>query len=107
MNNNKVAILIKKASLEFEKIANPIFGEYDLTASQYKVLKYIYSQDSRSSRIVDLEREFSMTHPTALGLIGQLEKKGFTVRVNNPNDGRVLQQGNTCRIGLSYRQLPC
>ena len=29
-----------------------------------------------------------MTHPTTLGLLDALEKKGFTTRVDNPNDAR-------------------
>ena len=29
-----------------------------------------------------------MTHPTTLGLLEQLEKKGFIKRVVNPNDAR-------------------
>ena len=85
---DKVAILVKKAALEFDKIANPYFAEYDLTASQYKVLKYLYSQPSRTARVVDIERQYSMTHPTTLGLLDALEKKGFTIRVDNPNDAR-------------------
>ena len=68
MSINKVAILIKKAALEFDKISNPFFAQYDLSAAQFKVLKLIYMQESRTARVVDLEREFSMTHPTALGL---------------------------------------
>ena len=88
MKNDRIAILIKKVSLEFDKISNPIFGKYDLSASQYKVLKYLYAQESRTARVVDLEREFSMTHPTTLGLLEQLEKRGFTKRIENPNDAR-------------------
>ena len=88
MTLDKVAILIKRASLVFEKEANPIFAKYNLTGSQYKILKYIYMQDSKTARIIDLEEEFSMTHPTVLGLISQLQKKGYVIRVNNPNDKR-------------------
>ena len=88
MNTDKVAILVKKAALEFDRLSNPYFARYDLTVSQYKILKYLYSQPSRTARVVDLERQYSMTHPTALGLIDALEKKGFTVRVDNPNDAR-------------------
>ena len=29
-----------------------------------------------------------MTHPTTIGLLDALEKKGFTTRVENPNDAR-------------------
>ena len=85
---NIVAILIKKAALEFDKVANPIFAEYDLTSSQYRVIKYLYAQPTKVARVVDLERQYSMTHPTTLGLLDALEKKGFTMRVENPNDKR-------------------
>ena len=88
MDINIVAILVKKAALEFDKVANPLFAEYDLTASQYRVLKYLFAQPTRTARVVDLERQYSMTHPTALGLIEALEKKGFTTRVENPGDAR-------------------
>ena len=88
MEIDKVAILIKKAALEFDKISNPYFAEYDLTASQYRILKFLYRQPSRTARVVDLERQYSMTHPTTLGLLEALEKKGFTTRVENPNDAR-------------------
>jgi len=88
MNIDKVAILVKKAALEFDKVSNPYFAEYDLTASQYRIIKFLYAQPSRTARVVDLERQYSMTHPTTLGLLEALEKKGFTTRVVNPNDAR-------------------
>ena len=88
MQINKVAILVKKASLEFDKIANPYFMEYDLTASQYRIIKFLYMQPTHTARVVDLERQYSMTHPTTLGLLDALEKKGFTTRVENPKDAR-------------------
>lgn len=88
MSINIVAILVKKAALEFEKIANPYFAEYDLSSSQYKIIKYLYTQPTRTARVVDLERQYSMTHPTTLGLLDALEKKGFTTRIDNPNDAR-------------------
>ena len=88
MNINKSAILIKIASLEFEKIANPILAEYDLTASQYRVLKFLYSQQTEISRVVDIENQCSITHPTALGLLDNLEKKGFISKIVNPEDAR-------------------
>ena len=88
MRVDKVAVLVKKAALEFDKISNPYFSEYDLTASQFKIIKFLYAQPTRTARVVDLERQYSMTHPTTLGLLDALEKKGFTTRIENPNDGR-------------------
>lgn len=88
MRTDKIAILIKKASLEFDKMSNPILAEYDLTASQYRVLKFLYSQPNETARIVDIEKECSITHPTALGLVDNLSKKGFAVKIVNPEDAR-------------------
>lgn len=88
MRIDKIAILTKIASLEFDKIANRILSEYDLTASQYRILKFLYSQETKSSRVVDIERECAITHPTALGLLDNLEKKGFILKIVNPKDAR-------------------
>lgn len=88
MNVDRVAILVKRAALEFDKLANPVLNEYDLTVSQYKILKYLYAQPSRTARTVDIERQYSMTHPTAIGLLDNLEKKGFVCRMPNPDDAR-------------------
>lgn len=88
MRIDKIAILTKIASLEFDKIANRILSEYDLTASQYRILKFLYSQETKSSRVVDIEKECAITHPTALGLLDNLEKKGFILKIVNPKDAR-------------------
>lgn len=88
MRNDKVAILIKRAALEFDKIANPVLAEYGLTASQYRILKFLYTQPEESARIVDIERDCQITHPTVLGIIDQLENKGFVRKLVNPDDAR-------------------
>lgn len=88
MKNNKVAILVKKAAIEFDKISNPFFAEYNLSVAQFRIIKFLYIQPSRSARIVDFEKQYSITHPTALGLIEQLENKGYVKRIPNPNDKR-------------------
>ena len=88
MITDKIAILVKKATLEFDKIANPELANYGLTASQYKVLKFLYLQPERTARVVDIERYYSMTHPTTIGLLDTLEEKGFITRIPNPDDAR-------------------
>ena len=85
---DRIAILIKKADLVFDKLANPFLAEYDLTASQFRVLKFLYSQPNETARIVDIEKDCSITHPTALGLIDQLSRKGFVCKIVNPQDAR-------------------
>lgn len=88
MKADKVTILVKKSSLQFEKIANPILQKYNLTGAQYKILKYLISHQDKQVRQVDFEKFYSMTHPTTIGLLKQLEKKGFIQRQKNPSDGR-------------------
>lgn len=88
MRTDKIAILIKRSALEFDKISNPVLSEYNLTASQYRVLKYLYVRPNETARIVDIEKECSITHPTALGIIDNLSKKGFVVKIVNPDDAR-------------------
>ena len=88
MNGDRIAVLIKTASIEFDKIANPILADYDLTASQCRVLKFLFMQQNQSARIVDIEKECAITHPTVLGLLETLEKKGFVLKIVNPKDAR-------------------
>ena len=88
MKQDKAAILIKKAALEFDKLSNAVLGEYGLTVSQYKVIKYLYEESERGVRIVDLERYYSISHPTAIGIVQNLEKKGLVGYVENPTDAR-------------------
>lgn len=88
MKSDKVAILTKKAALEYDRLANSILQKYGLTGAQYKILKYLYTHEEKAVRQVDLERFYSLTHPTAIGLLEQLEKKGFVQRRVNPDDGR-------------------
>lgn len=88
MNTNRISVLIKTASLEFDKMSNPILSEYELTTSQCRVLRFLYSQPNNSARVVDIEKECSITHPTVLGLLNILEKKGFLFRTVNPEDAR-------------------
>ena len=88
MNADRIAVLIKTASIEFDKMANPILADYDLTASQCRILKFLFMQQNQSARIVDIEKECVITHPTVLGLIESLEKKEFVLKIVNPKDAR-------------------
>ena len=88
MELDKVAILIKKAALEFDKSTNALLERYDLTTPQYKVMKYLYEESDKGVRIVDLEKYYSMTHPTTIGIVQNLEKKGLVEYRNNPDNAR-------------------
>ena len=88
MKLDKAAILVKKATLEFDKISNAVLEEYGLTTAQYKVMKYLFEEAENGVRIVDLEKYYSISHPTAIGIVQNLEKKGFVTYAENPNHAR-------------------
>lgn len=88
MKIDKIAILIKKLSLEFDKIAIPIVGSYDLTPSQYKIIKYLIHNEDNIIRQRDIEKVFSMTNPTVTGILQNLEKNGWIKRIENKDDAR-------------------
>ncbi|MDO4804598.1 MAG: hypothetical protein Q4A32_07245 [Lachnospiraceae bacterium] len=46
-------------------------------SSLHVKFKFLYTQPTRTARVVDLERQYSMIHPTTLGLLDALEKVSF------------------------------
>lgn len=88
MKYDSIAIMIKLASTDFDKQSNQALAAYELTNSQYKVLKYILSRPELSVRQIDIETYFSMTNPTVTGLLQNMEKHGLIERVTNPDDKR-------------------
>lgn len=88
MIHSNIAVMIKIASLEFDKLSNQILSKYDLTSSQFRVLKYLLNKPELSVRQIDIERFFSMTNPTVTGILQNLEKKELIERVANPSDCR-------------------
>jgi len=86
MPNKKIAILIKKLALEFDKIAIPTLAPYELTPTQFKILKYLYDHENVIG--IDLQKAFSMTNPTVTGILQNMETGGWIERVPNPNDTR-------------------
>ena len=88
MKKDRVAILIKKAALEIEKLSNPILAPYELTNTQYKIMMMLYRNQDKPIRQADIEERFSMTNPTVTGIIQNLEKKSLVQRIQNPNDKR-------------------
>ncbi len=84
----KAAILIKQATLLADKIANPLLAPYNLTPSQYKVIKFLYNHPPATVRQIDIEQHFELRNPTVTGILQNLEKNGWILRVPNPDDAR-------------------
>lgn len=88
MNATGIPILIKKASLVFDKISNQLLTPYDLTNSQFKILMVLYHAPGASVRQIDIENKFAMTNPTVTGLVQKLEAKDLVKRMPHPEDKR-------------------
>ncbi|MCY7154832.1 MarR family transcriptional regulator [Streptococcus gallolyticus subsp. gallolyticus] len=88
MHLDRVAILVKRAALQADKVQAPILQLHDLTVAQYKFLKNLYNAPKDSVRVMDLENTFSMTHSTVIDILRVLEKKEYTTRIVNPQDAR-------------------
>lgn len=88
MNNDKIAILIKRKALAVDKFAGQILAPYELSNTQYKIMKFLYSKPDTAVRQTDIESKFSLTNPTVTGIIQNLEKKGLVQRIPNPVDKR-------------------
>ena len=88
MKFDSIAIMVKLASTDFDKQSNQALAPYDMTNSQYKVLKYILTRPELSVRQIDVENYFSMSNPTVTGLLQNMEKHGLIERIPNPEDKR-------------------
>lgn len=88
MGIKSIAVVVEKASLQFNQIANQVLTDYDLTPSQFRIITYIMGQPENTVRQIDIEKFFSLTNPTVTGIVQNLEKKELVKRIPNPDDRR-------------------
>lgn len=88
MSTDGLGILVKKAALKLDKTAAPILAPYDLTLTQYKIIKLLYDAEPGTIRQIDVERFCAMTNPTITGILQNLEKNQWILRTTNPQDAR-------------------
>lgn len=84
----KIAILIKKISLEFDKIANKALQPFGITHTQFLILKFLYLNKDKIVKQIDLEKHLSMSNPTITGILKNMEKGELIKRAKNPEDKR-------------------
>ncbi|WP_444812470.1 MarR family winged helix-turn-helix transcriptional regulator [Streptococcus canis] len=91
MREKNTVYLIKRANLNFDKIANHTLASYGITHSQFKCLKYLYLFDNGSLNQRDLEHYFHMSNPTVTRILQNLEQEGWIKRLANGKDKRHKQ----------------
>lgn len=82
MDGVKINLLLKSINDKLRQSGDQSFSEFNLTGPQMSYLKFI----QQSGGIVaqqDLEKAFDVSHPTIVGIVGRLQKKGFvTVKID-------------------------
>ena len=74
--------------MECDKLSVKILEPYDLTMTQYKVLKFLLINPPETVRQVDIEEHFYIRNPTVTRVLQNLETKGLIERKINPEDNR-------------------
>lgn len=88
MNSDKIAIWLKFVNLECDKLSVEILEPYDLTLTQYKVLKFLLINPQGTIWQVDIKEYFYIRNPTVTRILQSLEKKELIERQVNPHDSR-------------------
>jgi DNA-binding MarR family transcriptional regulator len=88
MEQHNIAVMIRIASIHFERYGQKYLAEYGLSFSQFAILKYLMLREGTPIRQVDIEKFFLLSNPTVTGILNNLEKKDLIERRPNPDDGR-------------------
>lgn len=91
-----------------ERVLNRHLDELGLTATQAKVLGYLFSQaDEHNVNQRDIENAFFLTNPTVTGILKRLESKGYITRVPSTEDGRCKVIRLTAKSHRQRRDMLC
>ena len=80
-------------------------NEQDLTAIQSFILWYLETAGESVIRPKDIEKRFSLTHPTVSGILQRMEDKGFIRQLPDPDDHRCkrivpTEQAGQCQQAI-------
>lgn len=83
-----IGFYLKKINDFLLTSVNAHLKELDLTFSQFHVLMYILHGTDAAVLQKDIEQYFVLKHPTVVGLLKRMEKKGLISIEANPDDRR-------------------
>ena len=89
MDDNNIAISIKRTSDLIEKCANSELEKYNLTLSQARILSYLVECQADSLSLKALEKLFGVSQATMQGVISRLSKKGLVATFYAINDRKT------------------
>ncbi len=83
-----IAYWIKVVNDSMETYANRSLKKVGITLSQAKVMMFINERKKQNTSQRDLEAFFKVTHPTIIGLLDRLKKKGYVTKDYNEDSRR-------------------
>lgn len=86
--NPRIGIYLKQIDNLFDSICNKKLKKFDITHTQFKILKYLLENKEKEINQKDLEKHFNLSNPTVTGIINRLELKNFVMRIVDNTDSR-------------------
>jgi len=87
--DEKVLMAIVKAAEKFKKDSSAIFTKYDLTFSQYNVLRALDASRNGQNTLANIRGIMLVSGSRITGLTKRLEKNGFIIRKSCTDDERT------------------
>ncbi len=103
--NQDAGFLIKRISDTMDKHANRALKKDDLTFAQGKLLVYLIEHRDQKTSQKDIERYFSVSHPTVIGLLKRMEDKDLVRISTDDADGRVRLVNLTVKAEKSLQNM--
>jgi len=80
-----IGFIIKLINDSITVHVNTSLKPYELTMSQINVLGYLHENEDKLVSQKELEKQLHVSHPTIVGILKRLEKKGLIKTFLNPN----------------------
>src|SRR5215469_18600911 len=83
-------VTLKRTSAEFENFVTTYFKQYDLSPGRFNVLMSLFSAPNHTRSLSDLGDYLVVTRANITGLVDGLVDDGLLLRINHPDDRRVV-----------------
>ena len=87
--DERVMMAIVRVAERFKKESTAIFKKFGLTFPQYNVLRVLESSKNGQNMVRDINRIMLVSGANMTGITKRMEKTGFIIRKNDPNDDRL------------------
>jgi len=86
----KLLIATVRVSESYKKDSSAIFRNYDLTFAQYTVLRVLEGSENGQNTMGNVSKVMLVSGANTTPIAKRLEKNGFLIKRNDPNDDRLI-----------------